>query len=369
MALHDIRLDLSVPWAAQTLWHKTQANIPGPVLRVEAGDEIVVDTLDRADTQITPESVSGDLNRLDPDRCPPVIGPIAVAGAAPGDVLVLEVLACEPAPFGYTAQRPGIGPLGADPEFAEPFLVLWRLADGYANSADLPGVKIAPRPFLGAATLAPTPPHGCSDAHAQRFPHTPNPRSGTDQPQTPPTNRATAPLAYADVGTRLLLPVWVPEALLSIGDSYYTCGEGHLSPGIAMGATWRLRLNLRKGQAITRGQRWPHFERGPRPITPHHHSPVHIARGGSAGSGRIYATTGVRVVANGPEPDNDIGSAAREALREMIEYLRDEHRYSAHQAYALCAAAVDLRVTAAPRTATHTAITVTALLPLDIFDD
>ena len=58
-----------------------------PVLTVESGDTVVVHTRDVSDNQITPESTTADIDRLDWDRVYPLAGPIAVEGAEPGDTL------------------------------------------------------------------------------------------------------------------------------------------------------------------------------------------------------------------------------------------------------------------------------------------
>ena len=65
-----------------------------PALTVEPGDTVVVETEDAFSGQIREE---GD--RRDRTTVPygnPVSGPIAVAGAEPGDAVVVEVLAIEP---------------------------------------------------------------------------------------------------------------------------------------------------------------------------------------------------------------------------------------------------------------------------------
>ena len=56
----------------------------------------------------------------------PLTGPVEVAGARPGDLLVAEILEVIPEPFGFTAQVPGFGFLRDD--FPGPFLVRWDLA-------------------------------------------------------------------------------------------------------------------------------------------------------------------------------------------------------------------------------------------------
>jgi len=74
-----------------------------PVLTVESGDTVVVHTRDVSDNQITPESTTADIDRLDWDRVYPLAGPIAVEGAEPGDVLAVEVLDLHTEGWGWTA--------------------------------------------------------------------------------------------------------------------------------------------------------------------------------------------------------------------------------------------------------------------------
>ena len=96
------RLDASVV-------HYEWNNAIPPRLVVEPGDTIVLDTRDAADGYYTPTSTSRDTAARGPVKGHPLTGPIAVRGARPGDVLVVEIVAMEPAPFGWTHIRPGRG--------------------------------------------------------------------------------------------------------------------------------------------------------------------------------------------------------------------------------------------------------------------
>ena len=55
-----------------------------PVLTVDSGDTVVVQTREVADNQITPTSTAADIGKVDWQRVYPLAGPIAVKGAAPG---------------------------------------------------------------------------------------------------------------------------------------------------------------------------------------------------------------------------------------------------------------------------------------------
>jgi len=155
MATHEIRIDRRLPLAAQpgtghNRWHP---GIP-PVLHCRPGDQVILDTRDTFDGALDTGSTGKDVEQADFGVVHPLTGPVSVAGAEPGDILVAEILEVAPQPFGFTAQVPGFGFLRDD--FPDPYLVRWELADGWATSDDLPGVRIAGAPFMGVVGLAPS---------------------------------------------------------------------------------------------------------------------------------------------------------------------------------------------------------------------
>ena len=75
-------------------------------------------------------------------------------------------------------------------------------------------------------------------------------------------------------------------------------------------------------------------------------------------TGRSFATTGM------PERAMDLTQAARAALLAMIDYLTSTHGFEPVAAYALCGAAVDLRLSEVVDVPYPV---VSALLPLDLF--
>ena len=95
MATREIRLDLTKPLSAQpdrghNRWHPDIR----PVLHVQPGDEVVFDTLDAVDAQLDLARGAEQLAGVSLNRVHPLTGPIAVEGAEPGDVLVVDVLEC-----------------------------------------------------------------------------------------------------------------------------------------------------------------------------------------------------------------------------------------------------------------------------------
>jgi acetamidase/formamidase len=68
-----------------------------PTLRITSGDEVVARTREVSDGQVTPESTADALASLDMARLYPLVGPIYVEGAEPGDTLAVEMLSTSPA--------------------------------------------------------------------------------------------------------------------------------------------------------------------------------------------------------------------------------------------------------------------------------
>src|SRR5277367_6051741 len=90
--VHELRLDKSHRLATQSgkahnRWHPA---IP-PVLRVDAGDEVLIDTLDALDCQIQSSHSVADAANWDLNAAHPLSGPIWINGAEPGVLLEVEL--------------------------------------------------------------------------------------------------------------------------------------------------------------------------------------------------------------------------------------------------------------------------------------
>jgi formamidase len=369
MATHEIRIDRTLPLAAEphtghNRWHPS---IP-PVLRCQPGDEVILDTRDTFDGFFDADSTGKDVEAADFGLVHPLTGPVAVDGAEPGDLLVAEILEVVPQPFGFTAQVPGFGFLRQD--FPEPHLVRWQLADGWATSGDIPGVRIPGDPFMGVVGVAPS---QALLATAGRREADLAARNPTDPVLLPdpagavPTDALVAgeglrtvpprehggnvDIKQLTAGTRLLLPVWVDGALFSAGDAHFAQGDGEsCGTAIEMAATVRVRLDLRKGQAAEREIGALCFERDDL-------APAALPR-------RYFATTGICVDRDGRNEFEDLTLAARNALDAMIRHLGHEYGYTRQQAYTICSVAVDLKISQAVDVPN---VIVSAFLPLDIF--
>jgi formamidase len=364
---HEITVDHDRPVGEEpgrchTRWHP---DIP-PVLTVSPGDEVVVHTRDAVDGQFTMGSSHEDVVRCDRSVVHPLTGPIRVEGAEPGDVLSVEVLEIVPHSFGYTAEIPGFGFLAED--FPEPFLVRWELADGWATSPDLPGVRIPGSPFVGTMGVAPSPELFEEISRRERAMKDrgddvalPDARGAVPavepiasrglRTKPPRENGGNMDVRQMVAGTRILFPVWKQGALFSAGDAHFAQGDGEsCGTAIEMRCVFRARLDLRPGEAAERRLRDVRFEVPAGVADP-------VAR-------PAFVTTGLSGYASTGGPADDLTAATRHALRNMLDHLVSEYGYTLQQAYAISSVAVDLRVGQVVDSPNHLA---TAVLPTDIF--
>jgi formamidase len=371
MATHEIAVDLGrplkdEPGTGHNRWHP---DIP-PVIRCEPGDEVAMGTRDALDGQIGPDSKVEDVAAVDLSVVHPLTGPVYVEGAEPGDILAVEIVEVEPPDFGFTVQVPGFGFLRDD--FPEPYIVKWDMADGWATSADLPGVRIPGAPFMGTIGLAPSrdlmeqitareqdligrggfalPPDATGSV-----PDDPAIAREALRTIPPRENAGNVDIKQLAAGTRLLMPVWAEGALFSAGDAHFAQGDCETcGTAVEMSSRLTVRFEVRKGQAEERGLRDLQFERDRYLVDPVYQAPE-----------RFFATTGISVARDGTNASEDLTLAARNALLNMIDHLGTEHGYTRQQAYAICSVAVDLKVSEVVDVPNFV---VSAFLPLAIFD-
>ena len=154
MATHEVRVDYAKalaeePETGHNRWHP---DIP-PVVVCDPGDEVVLQTRDALDGQIGPDATAETVGAVNLNVVHPLTGPVYVNGAERGDLLEVEILEVEPDRYGFTIQVPGFGFLRD--EFPDPYIANWAIADGWATSEDLPGVRIPGHPFMGTIGLSP----------------------------------------------------------------------------------------------------------------------------------------------------------------------------------------------------------------------
>jgi formamidase len=338
-----------------------------PVIEVDEGEEVVLETRETSDRATRPGMTAAEAQRR-PGLIHPLTGPVFVKGAEPGDLLEVEYLDIVPGPWGFTRCGPGIGFL---PDLLdEPLLAHWDIADGWATSQQVPGVRIADGCFMGTAGVAPSREQLVAwtkreAALVERGGRAMLPESTDAVPNGEPfasEGLRTAPprenCGNVDAkqltrGSKLFLPVSVPGALYSAGDGHFAQGDGEACiTAIEMDATVSVRFRLHKGEAARKNIRWPRFSHAD------YFQPAQWA------APKIFiATMGMPVTNDGVQENGDLNLAARNALLNMIDVLQ-ERGYSPAQAYIICSVAVDLRISNLVDAPNYT---VSAFLSEDIF--
>jgi formamidase len=370
---HVVSIDPSKPLGEEpgtghNRWHEDIE----PVVEVDPGDTVVYETRDAFDGQLNRESTAEDVENLDLSGVHPLTGPVFVKGAEPGDLLEVKLVAVEADPWeqwGYTVEVPGFGFLRD--EFPDPYIVHWRLhGNEYAESEQLPGVRIRCNPHPGVLGLAPsvelrqrvTEREG---ALAERggFALLPDPEGAvpTDEEiareglrTIPPRETAgNIDIKQLSPGSTVLLPVYAEGGLVSTGDVHYAQGDCEAcGTAIEVRTRVHLRFGIRKGEAGRRGIQDLQYFRDDYFIRPELAAPR-----------RFFATTGIGVHKDGTNESEDLSLSAKNALLNMIDHL-ETRGFDRQQAYALCSVAVDLRIS---QVVDVPNLLVSALLPLDIF--
>jgi acetamidase/formamidase len=216
-----------------TAWHHVLATLP-PALTIESGDTLVTETIDANGWDKHGNKVWKAGN--------PMNGPIAVAGAEPGDSLKVEILAMQPIrAHGFT--RASIAPNVVDPDFARHLpprvRATWRI-DRNAQTAQLEdgsGPTLPLAPMIGCFGVAPEGGQAISTA-------TSGPHGGNMD------YRLLGP------GTTIRFPVSAPGALFFLGDCHALQGDGEIvGTGIETAYEVTVRLTIDK-----RRINWPRCE-------------------------------------------------------------------------------------------------------------
>jgi acetamidase/formamidase len=279
-------------------WGYFDAKVPA-VLAIADGDEVTIDTVTAGPEVLPPAGmfhVPPELYAIH-DQCERMVpghiltGPVAVAGAEPGDVLEVRILDVQlRQDWGYNLIKPLSGTLPDD--FPDTRLMHIPL-DKKRNVGTMPwGVELPLSPFFGVMGVAPPPSWGRITSLVPRA------MGGNLD------NKELLP------GATLFLPVFVPGGLFSCGDGHGLQGDGEVCvTAIETALQGRFSFHVRKDLRFT----------DPRAETPTH-----------------YMTMGM---------DPDLDQCAVKALRDMIVLLGEVRGLSRQDAYTLCSLAADLRVT------------------------
>jgi acetamidase/formamidase len=270
-----------------------------PVMTIEPGEAVEFQTVDASGAQLNLSSTVADVATLDFSKVNPVNGPIAIAGAEPGDSIKVTLLSFDMAGWGWTANIPGFGLL-AD-QFLEPALHIWKFdSNALAPAAYGPGGRVPLKPFCGTIGLAPA-------------------ASGLQSIVPPRRVGGNMDIRDLSAGTELYLPVEVPGGLFSVGDIHAAQGEGEVcGTAIEAPAVLTARFDLVKEEQLA----FPRFTT-PGPVA------NHLDLKG------YEVTTGI-----GP----DLYEGARAAVSGMIDLLCKRYQMSAVEAYMLCSVCADFRI-------------------------
>ena len=324
-------------------WGYLPNAVARPVLAVEPGDAVTVDTLSHEgvleDQGRDPVSYFGshevpraevltdaivlaacDLEHdFDADGPHVVTGPIAVRGARPGDVLKVEVLDLSlRTPYGIISNRHGLGALPG--EFPEGTA---RAADACVERPQAYGsVMLFSTVERRGEELIGVLPYG--DGRAVRFPLVPfmgimGVAPATDQPvhSVPPgAHGGNIDVNLLGCGSTLFLPVQVDEALFHVGDPHYAQGDGEVAL-TAMEASLRGTFRF----SVLRG------------------ADAHAACGLLS---QPFVETADSWVPMGL--DEDLNEAMRKAVRAAVAFLHETQGMPRHVALAYLSAAGDFEV-------------------------
>jgi acetamidase/formamidase len=286
-------------------WGTFDAAYP-PLITVESGDTVVLECVSGG-PEVMPETGAGlaippALAAIHAANLPRVgghilTGPVAVAGAEPGDMLEVRIDKIElGADWGYCGFRPLAGTLPED--FPERFLSHIRV-DRARRVCKLPwGMELPLAPFFGVMGVAPPPHYGTIS---------------TIQPREHGGNLDNKELVE---GTTLFLPVWTEGARFSAGDGHGVQGDGEVCINaleICLTGTFTLTLHRKPRGSHTPLLSYPRAE-----------TPTHF-------------------ISMGMHEDLDV--AMKQALREMIRFISARSNLSREQAYQFCSLAVDFHVT------------------------
>ncbi|MFN2459781.1 MAG: acetamidase/formamidase family protein [Candidatus Velthaea sp.] len=221
-----------------------------------------------------------------------IVGPLAVAGAQPGDLLEIRFLELRTIGFGANFHNSAGVRTGVLPdEFADGYVKYFHLHDAGGYVEFSPRVKLALRPFQGTFGVA-----APGDAAVSSI--------------APGQHAGNIDVKELTAGSTLFVPVWHPGGLIFTGDSHALQGDGEVNITAVETAMELVRcqviLHKRAGYA------WPMIE-----------TPTH------------WLMLGI---------DPSLNEALRIALRNTISFLSSKAGFTRDEAYSLASIGVDFRV-------------------------
>lgn len=333
-------------------WHP---EIP-PVVAVKAGDTFRIECIDWTGGQIKDNNSAEDVRTIDLSQVHYLSGPVAVHGAQPGDLLVVDILDIGTLPdseWGFTgifAKENGGGFL--TDYFPQAHKAIWSFEGIFAQSRHIPGVRFAGLTHPGLIACAPSAEllkqwnkreAALIQTNPNRVPPLANPpleqsallgavassdfkRIAQEAARTVPPREhgGNCDIKNLSRGSRLYLPVYVKDALLSMGDIHFSQGDGEISfcGAIEMAGWITMHVDIIKNGIQKYGIINPIFQPGP--VEPRY--------------SEFLIFEGISVDEHGKQYYLDAHIAYRNACLNAIEYLK-KFGYSGEQAYIILSTA------------------------------
>jgi acetamidase/formamidase len=274
------------------------------LLEIEPGDLVVYPrTWSHFLDRLQPGVSIDDLARWrleNPGKGPhSIIGPVAVRGAKPGDVLEIQYHRLRPKAWACNFNNPGSLKTGALPDvYAEGQVRYFTLDLARMTAPFGPDIELPLQPFQGTLGLAP--PDGFFGV-----------TNGVYSSVPPGPHAGNTDLRELCEGTRMFIPVWKPGGRIYTGDSHALQGDGEVNLTALETAMEEVRIRVLLHEHV--GWRWPIAE------TATHWLPMGL--------------------------DKDLGTAFRIALENAIDFLVKRAGLTPLDAYSLCSLGVSFRVT------------------------
>jgi len=347
------KVDLSKRMADQEVpghnrWHP---DIP-PVSAVNPGTVFRIECKDWTDGQIGNNDSANDVRDADLTHAHVLSGPIAVNGAEPGDVLVVDILDLGPFPgaqteWGYTGIFAKVNGGGFLTDyFPDAYKAIWDLNGIHATSRHVPDVRFVGIQHPGLIGCAPS--HELLEkwnareteliaTNPNRVPPLalpPNPQNavlgglrGTERDRASKEAARTIPprehggncdIKNLTRGSRVYFPVYVKGASLSMGDLHFSQGDGEITfcGAIEMAGWIDLHVDVIKDGVNKFKMKNPIFKSSP--LEPRYTN--------------FLVFEGISVDDQGKQHYLDATIAYRNACLNAIEYLKT-FGYTGEQAY------------------------------------
>ncbi len=347
-----IKVDLSrSPYENDMIHNRWHPDIP-MVATVKPGDEFVIQTYDWTGGFIKNNDSADDVRDIDLSTVHFLSGPINVAGAEPGDLLVVDILDIGALPEslwgfnGFFSKKNGGGFLTDHFPLAQKSI--WDVHGMFTKSRHVPGVSFAGLIHPGLIGCLPSQSlletwnareTGFIATNPTRVPPLANPpfaetahmgrMKGDARKAAAATGARTVPprehggncdIKDLSRGSRVFFPVYVKGAGLSMGDLHFSQGDGEITfcGAIEMAGWLHLKVGLIKDGVAKYGIKNPIFK--PSPMTPNYKD--------------YLIFEGISVDEQGKQHYLDVHIAYRQACLNAIEYLK-KFGYSGAQAYAI----------------------------------